>query len=44
MKKKNLKLSNIANITKMETGALYVKILLVRIIENNKIDAYFRAG
>ena len=26
------------------SGALSGKILLVRIIENNKIDAYFRAG
>ncbi len=26
------------------SGALSVKMLLVRIIENNKIDAYFRVG
>ena len=26
------------------SGALSCKILLVRIIENNKIDAYFRSG
>ena len=26
------------------SGALSGKILLVRIIENNKIDAYFRTG
>ena len=26
------------------SGALYGKILLVRIIENNNIDAYFRSG
>ena len=26
------------------SGALSGKILLVRIVENNKIDAYFRAG
>ncbi len=26
------------------SGALNVKMLLVRIIENNKIDSYFRSG
>ena len=26
------------------SGALSGKMLLVRIVENNKIDAYFRAG
>ena len=26
------------------SGALFSKMFLVRIIENNKIDAYFRAG
>ncbi len=26
------------------SGALSSKLLLVRIVENNKIDAYFRAG
>ncbi len=26
------------------SGALFGKILLVRIVGNNKIDAYFRAG
>ncbi len=26
------------------SGALYGKMLLVRIVENNKINAYFRAG
>ncbi len=26
------------------SGALFGKMLLARIIENNKIDAYFRAG
>ena len=26
------------------SGALSDKMLLVRIVENNKIDAYFRAG
>ena len=28
----------------MGSGALSGKMLLVRIVENNKIDAYFRAG
>ena len=32
------------NIENMGSGALSDKMLLVRIIENNKIDAYFRAG
>ena len=27
-----------------ESGALSGKILLVRIVKNNKIDVYFRAG
>ncbi len=26
------------------SGALYGKMLLVRIVENNKIDTYFRGG
>ena len=30
--------------TKIGSGALPGKMLLVRIIENNKIDAYFRLG
>ena len=30
-------------ITKCGTGALFGKMLLVRIIENNKIEAYFRS-
>ncbi len=29
---------------KRGSGALSGKMLLVRIVENNKIDAYFRAG
>ncbi len=29
--------------TKVGSGALYVEVLLVRIIENNKIDIYYRA-
>ena len=29
---------------KRGSGAFSGKILLVRIVENNKIDAYFRAG
>ncbi len=32
------------DIVKLGSGPLSGKILLVRIIENNKIDAYFRAG
>ena len=28
----------------MGSGTLPVKMLLVRMIENNKIDAYFRVG
>ena len=31
-------------VKKIGSGALSGKKLLVRIIENNKIDAYFRAG
>ncbi len=31
-------------IKKFGSGALPGKMLLVRIIENNKIDAYFRSG
>ena len=31
-------------ITIFGSGALPGKILLVRIVENNKIDAYFRVG
>ncbi len=30
--------------TENGSGALSGKMLLVRIIENNKIDAYFRSG
>ena len=26
------------------SGALFGKMVLIRIVENNKIDAYFRAG
>ncbi len=26
------------------SGALYDRMLLVRIVENNKIDTYYRAG
>ena len=29
---------------KFRSGALYDKKLLERIVDNNKIDAYFRAG
>ena len=31
-------------ITYFGSGALSGKLLLVRIVENNKIDTYFRAG
>ena len=31
-------------VQRLGTGALPGKMLLVRIIENNKIDAYFRSG
>jgi len=34
----------VLGIDKMGSGALSVKMLLVRIVENNKIDAYCRAG
>ncbi len=30
--------------TKIGSGALSGKVLLVRIIENNEIEAYFRSG
>ena len=29
---------------KLGSNALFGKMLLVRIVENNKIDAYFKAG
>ena len=32
------------SLTKIGSGALPGKMLLVRIIENNKIAAYFRSG
>ena len=32
------------NVLKKGSGALSGKMLRVRIVENNKIDAYFRAG
>ena len=31
-------------IWELGSGALYSKMLLVRIIENNKVDAYFGSG
>ena len=36
--------SLLATITAWGSGALIGEILLLRIIENNKIDAYFRSG
>ena len=40
----NLSVGNIFSKKHIGSGVLSGKMLLVRIVENNKIDAYFRAG
>ena len=42
--RRNWRVAQLPKSKKLGSGALSGKIFLVRIIENNKIDAYFRAG
>ena len=39
-----LKVFSMGEVQLFESSALSGKMLLVRIVENDKIDAYFRAG